>query len=351
MYKKRIASIIIFFILVMMITSCTKAVKETGSAEEVPTDPVLVVTPTIEVTPTPSLYKCGLTGIDIGDEQTSKLRPIAVMIDNQAGARPQSGLVDADIVYEMPVEGKITRFLAIFHHIETDKIGPVRSARPYFIDKALEFNAVYVHCGGSPQALDDIVGLKVAALNDLNGDPCFWRAVDRKAPHNLYTSTRLMREVMVNKKLENKSAPEYFKFSDDIFDIDGKKTGEVNINYDKKYKVGYKYDESQKSYYRLVNGEKVNDKETGEAITVVNIIFEKVKTKVIDDVGRLELSNLGSGSGYFMTAGKLIEIEWSKNSRQGKTTYKDLKGNEITLNKGNVWIQVLPDYSTVEIKE
>ncbi len=352
MYKKKIAGILIILIIAgIIISGCSKKAKTSETVEVPSEEPTAAITPAEEATPTPSLYKCGLTGMGIVDEYTSKLRPIAVVIDNQASARPQSGLTSAEIVYEMPVEGSITRYLAIFHHIEADKIGPVRSARPYFIDKAMESNAVFVHCGGSPQALDDIKNLKIAALNDLKNDPCFWRAVDRSAPHNLYTSTKLMREVMANSKLENKSAPEYFNFSEEFTEVDGKKTSQIYITYQKSYKAGYKYDENDKRYYRLINDEKQKDKETGKEIKVDNIIIEKVKAKVIDDVGRLEISNIGKGSGFFMTGGRLVEIEWSKNSRQGKTTYKDLKGNEIKLNKGNVWIQIVPEYASIEIKE
>jgi hypothetical protein len=293
---------------------------------------------------------CPLTGLPITPEELS-LRPIAVMIDNFATARPQSGLMNAEIVYEMPAEGGITRYMAIFHHLDTEKIGPVRSARPYFIDKAMEYNAVYIHAGGSNQALEDIQTLKVDALNDLKGDGNFWRSKDRKMPHNLYTNTKLTREVMSVRKLDNKKWSSPVNVSSQFVDLDGKLTNSFSIDYKQGYKVGYQYDQDKKVFFRTINGTRLKDKETGTEISTVNMIVERVSSQVIDKAGRLELSDIGKGDGYFLTAGKLIQIKWSKDSRQAKTIYTDLKGNPIKLNKGNTWIQVVPDYATIEIKE
>jgi hypothetical protein len=350
MNSRRWLSIVIVLCLIAVIfTGCGKKAEPVSNVE-----PEATPTPTPTVQPTPEPPKgspCPLTGLLVEDEADLKLRPIAVMIDNEYNARPQSGLLEAEIVYEIPVEGNITRYMAIYHHGHTEKIGPVRSARPYFIDKALEFNAVYVHCGGSPQALQDLVTLKVDTLNDLKGSPCFWRSKDRKMPHNLYTSTKLMREVMENNKFSNKTAPQYFRFSEEFLNLDGKNTGKISFTYSKNYVVGYEYNEADKLYYRTINGTRLKDKETGKDIATTNIIVEKTTTKVLDSVGRLEVSNIGKNRGYYLSGGKLIEIEWSKSGRADKTVYKDLKGNEILMNKGTTWIQVVPDYVKTEIKE
>ncbi|KUO73828.1 MAG: hypothetical protein APF77_04940 [Clostridia bacterium BRH_c25] len=346
--KRRLSALIVLFLIAVMLSGCAK------NTEVANVEPEITPTPTVEPTPTPEPPKgspCPLTGVLVEDEGDLKQRPIAVMLDNEYNARPQSGLLEAEIVYEIPVEGNITRYMAIYHHNHTDKIGPVRSARPYFIDKSLEFNAVYVHCGGSPQALQDIVTLKVNALNDLKGSPCFWRSKDRKMPHNLYTSTKLMREVIESNKFNNKTAPEYFKFSEEFLNPDGKSTRAISFNYSKNYTVGYEYDEKDKLYYRTINGVRLKDKESGKEIATTNIIVEKTTAKVLDDVGRLGVNNIGKDRGYYLTAGKLMEIEWSKSSRSAKTIYKDLKGNEILMNKGTTWIQVVPDYVRIDIKE
>ncbi len=347
--KKWLSVLMILCIVLMMFTGCGKKNEEVSTVE-----PEVIEEPIPEPVPEPEPPKgqpCPLTGMEVLDEGDLKLRPVAVMIDNEINARPQSGLLDAEIVYEIPVEGNITRYMAIFHHNYNDKIGPVRSARPYFIDKALEFNAVYVHCGGSPQALKDLAELKVSTLNDLKGSPCFWRAKDRKMPHNLYTSTRLMREVIENNKFNNKTAPQYFTFSEEFLDLEGKSTRAISFGYSKSYTVGYEYDAESKLYYRTINGIRLKDKESSKEIATTNIIVEKTTVKVLDDAGRLKVNNIGKDRGYYLTGGKLIEIEWNKSSRNARTIYKDLKGNEIKVNKGNTWIQVVPDYVRIEIKE
>lgn len=349
---KKYTIIALVLCLILSFTGCGKGAK---ANEDIPAtsdnlEPIQTETPIQEAPKVIELALCPLTGLPIEPEQVS-LRPFAVMIDNMASARPQSGLINADIVYEMPAEGGITRYLAIYHHQSNDKIGPVRSARSYFIDKAIELNAVFIHCGGSPEALKDIPKLKVDSLNEMNGEKNFWRSRDRKAPHNLYTSTKLAHEVMDTKKLSNEKWSSNFIFSESFLDLDGKITKGLVFDYKHNYKAGYEYDEKQKLYYRTINGVRLKDKETDAEVSTVNIIVEKVSSKVVDSIGRLDLSNIGSGRGYYITGGKLIEIEWAKDSRQGKTKYTDLKGNVIKLNKGNTWVQVVPDYATIEIKE
>lgn len=341
---------IIITIIALLVSACQpkeepEKIEETVNVEEVP-----VEEPEPEIVQV-NKYVCPLTGIGVEKEEDIKYRPVAVMIDNERSARPQSGIGDADIVYEMPVEGNITRYMAIYHHTPSEKIGPVRSARPYFIDKALEFGAIYVHCGGSPQAFKDIKDLKVDDFDDLAGTPVYWRSTDRKMPHNLYTNTKFIREVAQAKKLEKDSAPKYFKFSDEFFIPDGGNGQKVVINYDKNYKISYIYNNDEKVYYRQINGDNMKDKETLREIKTTNIIIEKVGVKVLDSVGRLGLNNIGKGRGYLLTGGKLIEVEWSKSSRSGKTTYNNLKGEEITINKGTTWIQIVSDNTKIEFGE
>lgn len=347
--RKRNIVIAIILCLILILSSCSKTKQDIpangGDLNAVPAD-----TPAQEPSIITSQALCSLTGLPIEADQ-QELRPIAVMIDNMASARPQSGLISADIVYEMPAEGGITRYMAIYHHQSSDKVGPVRSARSYYIDKAMEYNAVYVHCGGSPEALGDIQTLKIDSLNELRGENNFWRSKDRKAPHNLYTSTKLIREVMDTKKLSQEKWDYSMNISESFLDLDGKAIKGLVIDYKHNYKAGYEYDEKQKLYFRTINGVRLKDKETNTEVSTVNIIVEKVSSKIVDDIGRLDLENIGTGRGYFITGGKLIEIEWNKENRKAKTNYKDLKGNPIQLNKGNTWIQVVPDYAIIDIKE
>lgn len=346
--RKKSIVIALLICLILILSNCSK-----GNNKNIPTagnDVITIPLETVIPEEPINLTLCSLTGLQM-EVGKPDIRPVAIMIDNMASARPQSGLINADIVYEMPAEGGITRYMAIFHHQSSDKIGPVRSARSYFIDAAMEYNAVYVHCGGSPEALGDIRTLKIDSLNELQGESNFWRSKDRKAPHNLYTSTKLISEVMDKKNLSLEKWDYKMNISDNFIDLDGKVIKGLVIDYKHNYKAGYEYDASKKLFYRTVNGIRLKDKETNVEVSTVNIIVVKVSTKIVDDAGRLDVINVGSGSGYFITGGKLIEIEWSKESRSAKTSYKDLKGNPIQLNKGNTWIQVVPDYGTLDIKE
>ncbi len=131
----------------------------------------------------PSYVQAPLSGLWVPEELTVK-RPVAVMIDNHYKARPQSGLSEAEIVYEILAEGRITRYMAVFQLNEPEKLGPVRSARSYYIDKALEYDPLYVHVGGSPQAFDDVVRLQMADMDGL-ASGAFWRKQTQKKCHTM----------------------------------------------------------------------------------------------------------------------------------------------------------------------
>jgi len=156
---------------------------------------------TVGSTQCPDCVRRALDGVYTRPE-LANLAPVAVMIDNHPDARPQSGIEKAGLVYEAEVEGYYTRLMAVFSdENEVVKIGPVRSARPYFVDWANELNAVYAHCGGSPEALVNIEQKGIVDLNEIYSGRFFWRATDRSAPHNIYLSAKNFNKFLTDHKI------------------------------------------------------------------------------------------------------------------------------------------------------
>ena len=283
-------------------------------------------------------------------------RPIAVMIDNVGDARPQVGLNDAYMVYEIIVEGKQTRLMAVFKDVDLDKIGPIRSSRHYFLDYALENDAIYVHYGWSPKAKSDISKLDVDNINGIyESSKSFWRVREKSAPHNVITSTENILKISERKKYSTTSEQESVLnyVTEEIELTNGIDATEINLPYSSSYKVTYKYDEETKRYTRSYNKTTQKDWETGELVTTKNIIVTFAKNSRLNDGSgkdRQDLSNVGILKGYYITNGKAIEIECYKASRKAQTIYRDLEGNEIEVNDGNTFVQIVPIDSKVTIK-
>ena len=283
-------------------------------------------------------------------------RPIAVMIDNVGDARPQAGLNDAYMVYEIIVEGKLTRLMALFKDVDLDKIGPVRSSRHYFLDYALENDAIYVHYGWSPKAKRDISSLDVDNINGINeSSSSFWRVRDKSAPHNVVTSTEKILKIAERKKYSTTSEKESVLnyVTNEVELENGIPATEITLPYSSSYKVTYKYDEETKRYVRSYNKTTQKDWETGELVTTKNIIVTFAKNSRLNDGSgkdRQDLSNVGTLDGYYITNGKAIKIECYKASRTAQTIYRDLEGNEIEVNDGNTFVQIVPIDAKVKIE-
>ena len=280
-------------------------------------------------------------------------RPIAVMIDNHEGAWPQVGLNSAYSVYEIIVEGGETRLMALFKGVDLKEIGPVRSARHYFLDYALENDAIYVHYGWSPKAQSDISSLKVNNINGISeSTESFWRTKKKSAPHNVLTSTKAILEIAKSKKYDttsDKKSVLNYTF-DEVNLEDGIDANNVTIPYSDLHTVNYKYDAETKRYTRYARGQKQTDMETKEAITTKNIIITFEKNSPLKDTenkDRQDLADVGTNVGYYITNGKAIKIKCIKNSRTSQTIYKDLQGNEIKVNDGNTFFNICPIDSNV----
>ena len=283
-------------------------------------------------------------------------RPIAVMIDNHEGAWPQAGLNQAYMVYEIIVEGGETRLMALFKGADLEKIGPVRSARHYFIDYAMENDAIYVHFGQSPQAQSDI---KKYSIDDINGiaedGTTFWRVKDKAAPHNAVTSTEKLLESAKSKNYRTTSTEESVLnyVVDEVNLEEGQAADTITIPHSDLQTVTYEYDKENKVYVRYARGEEQTDWDTDEPVTTKNIIITFCNNYTLSDSenkGRQGLRNIGTFDGYYITNGRAIQIQCIKNARDEKTIYQDMNGKEIQVNDGNTFVNICPTSADVEIE-
>ncbi len=269
---------------------------------------------------------------------------VGVMIDNHPDARPQSGLGSAPVVYEAPAEGGITRFFAIFNaSTSVSKVGPVRSARPYFLDWIKEYGAApYIHVGGSPAALATLASDD--ALWDANQfwlDMYFWRSTDRYAPHNVYTSSDLWSKLIT--RYSNRHVGRLWEGW--IFSVikpsvtTTAKT--LTIPYVASYHVTWQYNSDTNVYQRFIFN-KAQLADTGEGLYANTVVVQMVQNRVLDEVGREEITTVGSGEAWVLRDGKLVHGTWKKTSPLNRTRFYDENNSEVSFVPGRTWVQVVP---------
>lgn len=284
-------------------------------------------------------------------------KPIAVMIDNHNEAWPQAGLQKAYMVYEIIVEGGETRLMALFKGADLEKIGPVRSARHYFLDYAMENDALYVHFGESPQAASDIKKYSIQDIDGIREDgTTFWRVKDKSVPHNAVTSTAKLLTSIKNKKYKTTSKQESVLnyVTEEVNLEEGKGAVSVTIPHSDLQTVKYLYDEEKKVYERYARGKEQSDWDTKETVTTKNIIITFCDNYTLSDTenkGRQGLKNIGTFDGYYITNGKAIPIKCVKNNRDEQTEYRDLEGNEIQVNDGNTFVHICATDTEVVLEE
>lgn len=269
------------------------------------------------------------------------LFPVAVMIENHVDSRPQSGLARANLVFEAEAEAGITRFMAIFTSGDKiDEIGPVRSARAYYVDWAREFASLYVHCGGSPEALTKIIKDKVLDFNEFYKGEYFWRDKKRFAPHNVYTSSTLLDKYLSGRKLEEGKF-ESWKYKDDLPLEQRQATSTINIEFrTKDFFVEWVYDKAMNDYVRYMAGKKHIDKNE-EEVRAKNVAISYIKSQAYDEAGRLKMDNIGSGKAVICLDGKCQEGIWEKKTALSRMRFYGKMKEEIQFNAGATWIEVV----------
>lgn len=284
-----------------------------------------------------------------GQPTTSELlmqRPLAVMIENSPKARPQSGLNDACVVYEAITEGGITRFLAIFAHGSPEVIGPVRSARPHFINLMREYEAAYVHCGQSQEALEILVAdQSIYNLDQMKYAKPFWRDKSRQAPHNLYASAARLRAQAA--KLGWGGMPTRLPhFTGHGRLTSGTPAPEVNISFGGavKYKLQLVYDAAQGGYVRYMDGKLHVDRETGKPIVAANVLIQYVEAKRYpsNPLHTYDVTVTGDGAGHFISNGQATTMHWRKGWETELTSYTAADGGALPYLPGQTWIEVVP---------
>lgn len=321
-------------------------------------------TPDVSQSPSPTPYNGPvnpLTGLPV-EEDAINNRPYAIMINNLNKAQPQLGISKADIIYEVLVEGGITRMMAIFQDVsEAEEIGSIRSARPYFVDIALGYDAVYIHAGGSDDAYAELKRTGIYHLDGVNGGKTdiFFRDPDRRKnmgyEHSLVTTSELILKYLptYNVRLEHKDGyTSNMQFSDDAAPAGGLTAESVTVHFSASKTTIFNYSEEDGLYKASQYGKSYLDGNDSTQISVKNLLVLRTGVNVIsgDAAGRIEVGTTGSGTGSFYCDGKYVDIKWSraKNSDQYTFTLKD--GTELVFGRGKTYICIVSKSDKIDVK-
>lgn len=286
-------------------------------------------------------YFCPLDGVKV--ESEVEKRAVAVMVENLSTIRPQSGLSSACIVFEALAEGGITRFLAVYAHSDAQEVGPVRSARTYYVALARGLDALYAHCGGSITAMKAVKQWGVSDLDQFRYSQAYWRKKGVAAPHNLYTSISKVREVADKAGLEVEGDPLKWPHKKDK-PLSGRPFGQdITIDFSSPaYRVEYNYDQNSNTYLRKNGGEPHTDRANGKQLAAHNVIVLFVPTSNSPaGSGLLDIDIIGEGESLVFRDGVVEEGIWQKNSAGSSLRFLEEDGKEFKLNKGQTWVEIV----------
>lgn len=295
-------------------------------------------------------YRSTLNGACVADATLVDQPVVTVMIENHVAARPQAGLAAAEIVYEAPVEANYTRFMALYPlSAKVVKAGPVRSARPYFLDWAAEWpRPLYAHVGGSPDALDLIVARNVFDLNEMTRGWYFWRSSDRSAPHNTYISSELWQKAWADYKGGTDPARAKWAFATDTEWCKTNCVSTITASFlPPSYAAEWRYNTSTGRYGRWQIEGKHADQD-GTQIEADTIVVQRVHETVLDTVGRLDVDTIGQGEALVFSRGAVQIGRWRKTSLNSPTEWVSGDGSPMKLAPGKIWIEVVPQTGDVE---
>jgi hypothetical protein len=323
----------------------------------------------VKAVPKPIIYS-NLSGLPVADASVNQRPVTGVMVENSLDARPQSGLSQAGVVFEAVAEGGVTRFLALFQDQTPDNVGPIRSARPYYIQWDMGFDAAYAHVGGSPDALADISAWGVKDMNQFSNGGSYHRINTRAAPHNVYTGIATLNQLEAAKgytstyngfprkadqpykapattsttKTKATSAPDT---RTPVTSIDLALSGPV-------YNPHYDYNAGTNSYARNEGGSSHTDANTNAQLSpkvVVAMVVQKAQG-ALDSSGAYysDYTVVGSGPAYIFQDGVVTQGTWSKADMKSQVTFTDSGGQAIPLNRGQAWVTAVSATNQVTYK-
>jgi hypothetical protein len=299
-----------------------------------------------------------LNGAEV-EKTDAERRPIAVMVENHPDSRPQSGLSDASLVYEAITEGGITRFMAVYGPNVPKKVGPVRSARTYYIDWLQEYSALYAHVGGNLDALKKIKSLNIYDLDQFGiGDKAYWRLpqAGKAIEQTMYTSLEKLYEAAKQKNWSLKISPvrelKYLAGGDLNQET---KTQSIKIDFSSEsYRVDWEYDSAKNLYNRSMAQKPHADAVTGKQITASNIVIQSVsRREAITEINEQgwAMDTIGSGKAWVVRNGVAVEATWKKTDQTSRTLFYDEAGAEIKFVPGVIWYEIVPPdvFNTIKL--
>jgi len=294
-------------------------------------------------------YYSPLTGNEVADETATKRAVTGIMIENSPDARPQSGLKDSGVVFEAIAEGGITRFLVLYQEQQPTLIGPVRSVRPYYVDWVAAFDASIAHVGGSYNALQEVRNGQYRDIDQFFNGASYWRATDRYAPHNVYTSFDRLNALNTKKGYLESNFTGFTRVSTKPTPPGQKKPTakpevansiQVSIS-GPLYNSAYSYDAASKTYIRSEGGKPHVDREGGQIAPRVVIVM-KIPTVIgFEDGYREQMTTIGSGEAHIFQDGTHVQGTWKKDSKKSQIKFLDAKGKEIPLEPGQTWLTAI----------
>lgn len=342
-----VSLVIILIVLYVVLWRYQNTTTVETTADSLPTNDETAVSAEVAAT-----TKRRIDGVMVATD-VSNLLPVAVMVENLVTVRPQAGLGQANLVYEALAEGGITRFMAIYATADRiDRLGPVRSARHYFVDWAEEYGGIYAYVGGSPQALGVTNSSDyITDLNQFSNAQYYYRDTALAAPHNLFTTSELLSYALRDLELTAASGqyePYLFKDNADKADRPTEVQPIVVDFSSADYQVEWHYDRDTNSYLRWNGGNEHSDSNTSEQLRAKNIVIQWTAITLIDEAtGRLDVVTTGEGEAWFFRDGSVLKGSWVKSQRGQRTRWLDADGQPVKFNPGTTWIEVLPLDQTV----